>query len=103
MARKYWYPGGFAAQLAMYANVNAKIGTYAAVLPLTAPQVAKIELICETFQLLMTYVDQIQATTVSLIEWRDMVLTGFPMGDPAPAHQEAASQLRWGWAFRSCP
>jgi len=85
MARRNWYPGSLAEQAAMYANVLVKIGSYEATLPLTPAQVARIELICSIFLAVYEYVEQMRATTSSLVEWRDTIFTGEPMGDPAPA------------------
>lgn len=87
MARRPWYPGSTAGQLAMYANVLAKIADYQASLPLTAAQVARIQLICEIFIAVTEYIEQTRATMTAVTGWRDDILTGQPTGDtagPAP-------------------
>ncbi|MEQ1605307.1 MAG: hypothetical protein ABL999_10620 [Pyrinomonadaceae bacterium] len=85
MARRAWFPSTLAEQAAMFSNVKAKISGYAAVLPLTAPQVTRIELICDIFLAAFEYVEQSRATTTSLVEWRDDLFNGSPAGDPAQA------------------
>lgn len=85
MARKYWLPGSLAERAAMFQNIKGKIGGYTAVLPLTAAQETRIVLICNIFNAIYTYVEAMRATTSSLIEWRDEILTGVPTGTAAPA------------------
>lgn len=67
----------------MFQNILAKIAGYTAVLPLTAAQVTRIELICEEFIAVYNYVTQARATTESLVEWRDNIFTGSPAGEAA--------------------
>ncbi len=85
MARRPWYPTSLAEQAAMFLNIKGKIGGYTAVLPLTAAQETRIVLICNIFNAIYTYVEAMRATTSSLIEWRDEILTGVPTGTAAPA------------------
>lgn len=85
MARKPWFPSSLGDQAAMFANIKAKISGYTAVLPITAAQETRILLICNTFSAAYEYVEQIRASTSSLVEWRDIIFNGSPTGDPAPA------------------
>jgi|CXWL01.1.fsa_nt_gi hypothetical protein len=85
MAKKPWFPSGLGNQAAMFSNIKGKIGGYTSVLPITAAQTTQIVLICNTFLTAYEYVEQIRASTSSLIEWRDLIFTGQPTGDPAPA------------------
>lgn len=84
MARRA-FPGTLGEQAAMFANIKSKIGAYTAVLPITAAQETRIELICEIFLSAYEYVEQMRATTSSLVQWRDELFDGEPAGDPAPA------------------
>lgn len=80
-----WFPPRLADQAEMFANVNAKIGGYDAVLPLTIAQRTAIQLICEEFAAVYTYVLQCRAATESLVEWRNAIFSGDPVGAAAPA------------------
>ncbi len=53
-------------------------------MPLTPAQVTRIQLICNIFINVYVYVSQSRATAESLIEWRDEIFSGAPVGDPAP-------------------
>ena len=81
--RNDWLPNRLATLLLMFQNIFAKIDGHAADLPLTAAQVARIKLICEEFIAVYNYVDQSRATTESLVEWRDRIFYGSPMGSTA--------------------
>ena len=80
-----WMPSRMADQLTMFLNILAKINAYEPILPLTSDQVKRIKLICEEFIAIYNYVEQCQATTKSLTEWRDLCWKGSPVNDPAPA------------------
>jgi hypothetical protein len=69
----------------MFINVKSKIGGYTAILPITAAQTTAITLICNEFANVYNYVLQARATTESLVEWRDIILKGTPVGAAAPA------------------
>ncbi len=79
-----WMPSRLADLLVMFQNIFAKIGGYESVLPLTSDQVKRIQLICNEFIAIYNYVEQAQATTKSLTEWRDFCWKGSPVNDPAP-------------------
>jgi hypothetical protein len=70
----------------MFTNVRAKIGGYEAVLPLSAAQVARVELICDTFITVYNFVEQTRATTQQLTDWQDLIFKGIGgiTGDSAP-------------------
>ncbi|MFN0278931.1 MAG: hypothetical protein ACKVRN_10045, partial [Pyrinomonadaceae bacterium] len=51
-----WFPGRLPDQAEMFANVKGKIANYTAILPLTAPQVTQIVLICNEFNAVYNYV-----------------------------------------------
>lgn len=85
VTRTDWFPTRLSNVLVMLQNVRAKIMGYRTILPLTNPQVARIELICDEFEAVYNYVTQARATTESLVAWRDNIFTGSPAGDPAPA------------------
>ena len=84
VTRTDWFPTRLSNALVMFQNVKAKIGNYAAILPLTTAQQNRVTLICDEFIGVYNYVTQSRATTESLVEWRDLILTGSPKGDPAP-------------------
>lgn len=79
-----WFPRSRANQAVMFTNVKAKIGGYAAILPLTAAQVARIEAICDVFIAVFNFTEQVRATGTSITEWQDDIFTSSPPGDPAP-------------------
>lgn len=85
MAKKPWFPTSMSDQSAMFLNIKGKISGYTTVLPITAAQTTRIILICDTFMDVFEYVEQMRATTASLIEWRQNVFTGEPTGAAAPA------------------
>ena len=70
-----WFPKTKPKQLIVFTNVKAKIGGYQASLPLTAAQVDRIILICETFIAVYNFVEQTRATLKQLTEWQDLILT----------------------------
>lgn len=78
-----WFPKSRANQAVMFTNVQAKIGGYAAVLPLTIAQVDRIEAICDIFIAVFNFTEQTRATAVAITEWQDDVFTSSPPGDPA--------------------
>jgi len=84
---QYWFPQTRAKQNIMFTNVKAKIAGYEAVLPLTAAQVARLELICDTFISVFNYVEQTRATVRQLTNWQDLIFTakGGTPGEPVPA------------------
>lgn len=79
-----WLPKSKAAQMIMFTNVRAKIGGYAAILPLTAAKVSRIEAICDIFIAVFNFTEQARATYSSLTEWQSNVFTGSPSGSAAP-------------------
>ncbi len=82
--RTDWFPTRLADQDAMFTNINGKIGGYETVLPITTAQKTEIQLICTEFIAINNYVTASRATTESLVEWRDFVFNGDPVGDPCP-------------------
>lgn len=82
--KREWFPNNRAAQMVMFTNIKAKIGGYAAILPLTAAQVGRIEAICDVFTAVYNFTEQTRATGTSITEWQDNVFTGSPAGDIAP-------------------
>ena len=68
----------------MFTNITGKIGGYTTVLPITTAQRDEILLICGEFIAINNYVTASRATTESLVEWRDFVFNGDPVGDPCP-------------------
>lgn len=85
-SRLYWFPTSRPKQLIMFTNVKAKIGGYAAILPLAAAKVTRIELICDIFIALFNYVEQTRATAEQLTEFQALIETaaGNTPGKPAP-------------------
>ena len=81
-----WFPTTRPKQQVMFDNVKAKIAGYEAVLPLSAAQVARIELICDTFIGVFNFVEQTRATTQLLTGWQDLIFTaeGGTPGEPVP-------------------
>lgn len=81
-----WFPRSRPQQLVMFTNIKAKIGGYQASLPLTAVQVDRIMLICETFIVVYNFVEQTRATMQQLTEWQDLIFTaeGGTVGEDAP-------------------
>jgi hypothetical protein len=71
----------------MFTNIKAKIAGYEASLPLTAAQVTRVELICDTFISVYNFVEQSRATMQQLTDWQDLIFTadGGKPGDPIPA------------------
>jgi hypothetical protein len=86
--KKYidWFPKSRPQQLVMFTNIKAKIGGYQASLPLTAAQIDRIMLICETFIVVYNFVEQTRATLKQLTEWQDLIFTadGGGQGEVAP-------------------
>ncbi|MDQ3798663.1 MAG: hypothetical protein M3384_04375 [Acidobacteriota bacterium] len=70
-----WFPKARPQQLVMFTNIKAKIGGYAATLPLAAAKVTRIELICDTFIAVYNFVEQARATMQNVTEWRDLIFT----------------------------
>jgi hypothetical protein len=70
-----WFPSTRPKQLVMFTNVKAKIAGYEAVLPLTAAQVGRITLICDTFINVFNFVEQTRATMQQLTDWQDLIFT----------------------------
>lgn len=92
MAKKFWWPSILAMQLVLVQNFLAKIGGYAATLPLTAGQILEIEAICEAIINTMQYADQVKDSSRATTTWRDDVFYGEPTGtsaSPAPAFSAA--------------
>lgn len=79
-----WFPTRLADQAAMFTNILGKISGYTTVLPITTAQRDEILLICNQFLAINNYVTASRATTESLVEWRDFVFNGDPVGDPCP-------------------
>jgi hypothetical protein len=81
-----WFPRNSSKQLDMFTNIKAKIAGYQAILPLTAAQIDRIILICDTFITVYNFVEQTRATLKQLTEWRDLIFTadGGVQGEVAP-------------------
>jgi hypothetical protein len=84
--QREWFPRNRSQQLDMFTNIKAKIGGYQEILPLTAGQVDRIMLVCETFITVYNFVEQTRATLKQLTEWQDLIFTaeGGLQGDGAP-------------------
>ena len=82
--RTDWIPARLVDQLAMMMNIQAKLATYVAVLPITTAQRDRILLICLEFINVYNYVELSRATTLSLGEWRDLAFRGTPTGADLP-------------------
>lgn len=80
-----WFPSRLADQAEMFQNVKNKIGGYTSTLPITAAQTAAIVALCNEFSIVYNYVLQARATTEGLVEWRDIIFRGSPVGGAAPA------------------
>ncbi|MFN0279560.1 MAG: hypothetical protein ACKVRN_13340 [Pyrinomonadaceae bacterium] len=80
-----WFPGRLPEQAEMFANVKGKIANYTAILPLTAPQVTQITLICNEFNAVYNYVAQVRSTAEAIVEWRKLIFKGVPTGSAAPS------------------
>ncbi|MFN0280133.1 MAG: hypothetical protein ACKVRN_16270 [Pyrinomonadaceae bacterium] len=80
-----WLPSRLADVAEMFTNVKAKVGGYSGTLPLTLAQTTAIVLICNEFLNVYNYVLQARSTTEGLVEWRDIILRGTPVGGAAPA------------------
>ncbi|MBK6590566.1 MAG: hypothetical protein IPG22_19985 [Acidobacteria bacterium] len=81
MARRAWFPGTRAEQLAMFTNIKGKIDAYKVVLPITGPQADRIKLICDEFIVANDYVDAMRATTART--WSSGVTTYLRAGPRA--------------------
>jgi hypothetical protein len=62
-----WFPGKEADQLLVVQNINSKIGNYAAQLGLTAADVTRIQLLCQTFVDAVTKTYEAQETMEALV------------------------------------
>ena len=82
--RTDWFPRTMPAQLIMFQNIRAKSDIYQTVLPLTLPQVDRLNLICDIFINAYNYTSQSKAAMGALTNWRDNVFTGSPAGSVAP-------------------
>ena len=80
-----WFPNRLAEQAEMFQNIKNKIGGYTAILPITAGQTTAIVALCNEFSIVYNYVLQARATTEALVEWRDIIFRGSPVGGAAPA------------------
>ena len=85
MARKNWWPTAIADQLVLVNNFATKIASYNLALPLTAPQVALAQGLCEAFVGAVNMTELARTTMQAMTQWRDLVLEGEPVGDPVPA------------------
>jgi hypothetical protein len=68
----------------MFQNVRAKSDAYQTVLPLTLPQVERLNLICDIFINAYNYTSQSKAAMGALTNWRDNIFSGSPAGSAAP-------------------
>jgi len=84
MANKNWFPNTMPSQLVMFQNVRAKSDIYQTVLPLTLPQVERLNLICDIFVSAYTFSAQAKSAMEGVTNWRDNVFTGSPAGAAAP-------------------
>ncbi len=82
--KKDWFPRNRSQQLVMFTNILAKIETYETVLPITTAQVAKIQLICETFIAVYNFVEQARATLENLTDWQNDVFNSKEVEDVPP-------------------
>jgi len=69
----------------VFANISAKIGSYTTSLGMTGPEKDEVVLMCDTAVEAIDSVDQNEATSKAVVEWRNLVLKGTPVGDTAPA------------------
>lgn len=68
--KRDWFPRSRAQQLVMFTNVNAKIADYKSDLPITGDQIAKIQLICQTFIAVCNFVEQARASMQNVTDWQ---------------------------------
>jgi hypothetical protein len=81
-----WFPGKEADQLLVVQNINSKIGNYAAQLGLTAADVTRIQLLCQTFVDAVTKTYEAQETMEALVKWKNAIKNNATKaGEPAPA------------------
>jgi len=85
MTQKTWFPTSMPVQLVMFQNVRAKSDLYQTVLPLTLPQVERLNLICDIFVSAYTFANQAKSAMEAVTTWRDNIFTGQPATTPAPA------------------
>lgn len=84
MARKFWWPTSLADQLVLMQNFQTKIGGYGPALGLTVPQTTAAKDLCGAFITAFTFAEQSKQTMQAVTQWRDIVFSGTPEGDPAP-------------------
>jgi hypothetical protein len=88
MGTSDWLASRLADQATQFENIKSKIANYTAELGLTPAQVTAITRICDEFDVAYSNVEQLRATTVALVQWRDQVFRGTPQGAPAPQPPE---------------
>jgi hypothetical protein len=78
-------PATLEGKLTMFTNIQSKVGSYQAALPLTAGLVTEIEEICSNYIGSFDFVENSRATRQAVTSWRDILLYGEPVGDALPA------------------
>ena len=84
MATKPWFPTTMPEQLVMFQNVRAKSDVYQTVLPLTLPQVERVNLICDIFINAYNFATQAKSAMEAVTSWRDNIFTGSPANSAVP-------------------
>lgn len=84
MKKGDWFPANRAGKFSMFTNFDAKIDNYAENFGLTAQQLARLHLICQTFVEIHQKFDQNKAAMDNFVEWQNIVFKGAPQGTAVP-------------------